>query len=57
MAATAAMDFLPGRTPLHVIIEAEVQTTILRLMSKHQWKPKSTMVILKSLETQRRNPA
>jgi hypothetical protein len=39
---TAAMEVLLGLPPLHVMIEAEAQARIYRLMCDQQWKPKST---------------
>jgi hypothetical protein len=36
------MEVLLGLLPLHVIIEAEAQTGIYRLLCNHQWRPKST---------------
>jgi hypothetical protein len=39
---TAAMQVLLGLPPLHVMIEAEAQAGICRLMCNQQWKPKST---------------
>jgi hypothetical protein len=42
MTPTAAMEVLLGIPPLHVMIEAEAQAGIYRLMCNQQWKPKST---------------
>jgi hypothetical protein len=42
MTPTAAMGVLLGLPPLHVMIEAEAQSGIYRLMCNQQWKPKST---------------
>jgi hypothetical protein len=42
MTPTAAMEVLLGLPPLHVMIEAEAQAGIYRLMCNQQWKPKST---------------
>jgi hypothetical protein len=38
----AAMEVLLGLPPLHVMIEAEAQAGIYRLMCNQQWKPKFT---------------
>jgi hypothetical protein len=42
MTPTAAMEVILGLHPLHVMIEAETQAGIYRLMHNQQWKPKST---------------
>jgi ribonuclease HI len=42
MTPTAAMKVLLGLPPLHVMIEAEAQAGIYRLMCTQQWRPKST---------------
>jgi hypothetical protein len=42
MTQTAAMEVLLGLPPLNVMIEAEAQAEICRLMCNQQWKPKST---------------
>jgi hypothetical protein len=39
---TAAMEVLLGSPLLHVIIKAEAQAGIYRLMCNQQWKPRST---------------
>jgi hypothetical protein len=38
---TAAMEVLLGLPPLHVVIEAEAQAGIYRLMCNQQWRPRS----------------
>jgi hypothetical protein len=42
--------------PLHVIIEVDAQAVIYGLMGNNQWKPKSTMVKIKSFGTWNMNP-
>jgi hypothetical protein len=39
---TAAMEVLLGIPPLHVVIEAQAQAGIYRLMCNQQWRPRST---------------
>jgi hypothetical protein len=39
---TAAMEVLLGLPAFHVMIEAEAQAGIYRLMCTQQWRPKST---------------
>jgi hypothetical protein len=39
---TAAMEVLLGLPPLHVVIEAEAQAGIYRLMCNQHWRPTST---------------
>jgi hypothetical protein len=39
---TAAMEVLLERLPPHVVIEAEAQAGIHRIMCNQQWRPRST---------------
>jgi hypothetical protein len=39
---TAAMEVLLGLPPLHVVLEAEAQAGICRLMCNQHWRPRST---------------
>jgi len=52
------MGVLPGGPSLNVMIKAEAQAGIYRLMCSKQWKPESTdLVVQKNLGTWSMNPS